>query len=1846
MNVNGFPMHPHFVRPADSSSSKSQIAVLGTSGLNSVGREGEDRKEHDDAETRTPVVVVRPISPTKAQLEEHLPLHLNYRSWCPDCTGGKGHSTHHTMSSDEKLEGITWHMDYCFFSKKTFEEEEEESEYSFGVLVAYDENKDAFWALKIDKKGATKEVVKWCCDKLEDSGYIGVDIAIKCDQEPAIVDLRKAISAHRVGETVPISSPVRCSKANGRMENAVKLFQGQLRVLKHYMERTFEKYVSADSVLLSWLIPWVAESLNKFRVGSDGFTCYERITKHKCKHAVYGFAESVIWQLPPDKSNRDKLDGDFRDGIFLGVVWRTTEYIIGTPEGIFKCNTVKQRPEEAAYDSSCMNYITASYNDYILDGARTTGATVRFADPKARVGPAIGDIPTRSGAEWIPRRIYLKPNDFLKHGYTEGCKGCTWLRSGLGTRTVHSDECRERLETAFAEDDVDQKRLGVQKTKMDEFAAVTGEKILDEAGIVEPNLVEEQTAEVQAELEEAPDVNRETRIESPKDVVIESPLIDGPKGKRDRRFGTPVRKAPIKRGISASHDEGPFHKVVIRDDGETGEDTKIMTQHFDVSTPPRDERMTYVPMPEADFSATASSSADGSMKLSALDKYVAQRCILGADLTEVIKPEDLERISKVLGEACSVDVMEVYSPERVASYCREFGLAPGSSLDLSNGFDFDTLHDRQRAWEMVHRDVPLLIIGSPPCTYFSVLNELNKHINRDNAAWMQRFDDNLRKAKRHVKFCCSLYRHQVANNRYFLHEHPWLARSWTLPCIEEIEKMQNVERVRLDMCQYGMVSHVHSKNGPLGPVLKPTGMLTNSRCLRKELSKRCIGGHDHVHLVGGRASAAQEYPRELCQAICRGIAAQKRYDLEYRFATLPMSSVELVDFSHVCCQATGRVGEISSLCKIDESTNSVWLAPIIRPIGDFPKHWHDGVHDVDGHGMRSGPDDCEGEKILQGELSALYIREGVEQAVDDVSGAYLNPVLVAEARKLEMKFFDDMQVYDRVPRSEMLKRQGKIIKTRWIDVNKGDAQSPNYRSRLVGKEFKTYADDSLYASTPPLEALRLIMSRAATTDDHPRELMVNDVRRAYFYAEATRELYVELPEEDSEFGGSMVGRLRLCLYGTRDAALNWQDTLSKHLVDIGFKRGIGFPSVFVHEERDIWTLVHGDDYFSAGSKDSLSWLESELSKKYEIKTNRIGHGTHCSAEGQILNRVVRATERGYELEADPRHAELVVEQLGLQTAKGVTTPGTDDPEDIDEESNELLGPSEATAFRGMAARCNYLSADRPDIQFPVKELCREMSSPTARSMTRLKRVGRYLKHRPRLIWRYDFQADDNVVDVSTDANWCGCRISRKSTSGGAIVKGCHLIKAWSKTQAVLAKSSAESELYGVVKGACEGLGVTTLLKDLSVTDPRVRMHIDATAAKGIIERKGLNKLRHVETDILWLQEQSARRVLPLNKVLGTENVADLMTKNLPAASINKYIEQMCLEFVSGRSTIAQNLHSLEEVKNGSRSITAVETTTYNKSVETTTYNKPEAHVNIQKSVEDVVERKGCDSNDVWSCSGSNGVWRREHRKPRRSLFTPLRVARGPGADTHFVRIRETNGINTLSMKAFRVVDDWTQSSNAHKVLDFPWIGRTTFRVVQDSYFEMCAGSQDVVKVGRAPEDPSMETAADRATARNAEEGIDVNEHRGALSSLCFSGRPAVTGSQESASHLRDTSGLGVATPSDKSVPNYFSCCSVRFPSYPFLSMYQRENFVGVRFSGESCRSFGRHSSGSRESRPVGGVRGCKTHLPAPSYTDPSLLLYHCANPLIRELLTTLTARPNHLPRWHLAQGLVNCVYSC
>ena len=118
-----------------------------------------------------------------------------------------------------------------------------------------------------------------------------------------------------------------------------------------------------------------------------------------------------------------------------------------------------------------------------------------------------------------------------------------------------------------------------------------------------------------------------------------------------------------------------------------------------------------------------------------------------------------------------VQVAEIYSPERVAKVARTMGMEPGISMDLTTGWNFDRAEDREMAERYVREWKPTFLIGSPMCTMFSQLQELNK--NRDP----ERFQEILKKAERHIQFAVKLYREQMKGGRYFIHEHPAAATS-------------------------------------------------------------------------------------------------------------------------------------------------------------------------------------------------------------------------------------------------------------------------------------------------------------------------------------------------------------------------------------------------------------------------------------------------------------------------------------------------------------------------------------------------------------------------------------------------------------------------------------------------------------------------------------------------------------------------------------------------------------------------------------------------------------------------------------------------------------------------------------------------------------------------------------------------------------------------------------------------------------------------------------------------------------------------------------------------------------
>ena len=209
------------------------------------------------------------------------------------------------------------------------------------------------------------------------------------------------------------------------------------------------------------------------------------------------------------------------------------------------------------------------------------------------------------------------------------------------------------------------------------------------------------------------------------------------------------------------------------------------------------------------------------------------------------------------------------------------------------------------------------------------------------------------------------------------------------------------------------------------------------------------------------------------------------------------------------------------------------------------------------------------------------------------------------------------------------------------------------------------------------------------------------------------------------------------------------------------------------------------------------------------------------------------TEHGIELEADPRHVELVLEQLGLERAAPVTTPLVKSKGD---EEEVPLTDQEAGYYRSVAMRIGYLSMDRPDMLRTVRELAKGLKAPTRFHWSLLKRAARYLKGVPRLVQLVPNQESFSIIQCWLDTDHAGCVRTRKSTTGTVIQLGRSVIKATAKGQAVIAFSSGEAGYYGLISTASAALGEQAMLADWNITCP-VCVNMDATTGISIGSRR-------------------------------------------------------------------------------------------------------------------------------------------------------------------------------------------------------------------------------------------------------------------------------------------------------------------------------------------------------------------------------------------------------------------------
>ena len=355
----------------------------------------------------------------------------------------------------------------------------------------------------------------------------------------------------------------------------------------------------------------------------------------------------------------------------------------------------------------------------IANGVKAPPAIVVSRSTRMIPNPETVPIPSAGGG-YAPRRFRINKSDLETHGYTAGCPGCISAQADDGIRRGgHTEACRLRIEGVISD--------GRKDREQQSMTVDSGDKIQEQDAV--PAVVLQDNAVVGTETQSRGNVSQggasgSSDVFMPdEEVIVEDAPVEA-SGQRTR-YKTPERPAPIKR--RGDDDDDGFDRLRRRIDSPNndgmGAPSRAEDPDMEQDSPLR-----------AWYDSETIGEADTSM----------------SELTEVDR--------RILASAIlNVDITEVFSPERINQVASKFGLVPGSSLDLRTGWNFELESHRRKAWGLLHRTQPYVVIGSPPCTFFSQLQEINKHVHRDDPLWMKNFEEGKKVATRHIDFCISIF---------------------------------------------------------------------------------------------------------------------------------------------------------------------------------------------------------------------------------------------------------------------------------------------------------------------------------------------------------------------------------------------------------------------------------------------------------------------------------------------------------------------------------------------------------------------------------------------------------------------------------------------------------------------------------------------------------------------------------------------------------------------------------------------------------------------------------------------------------------------------------------------------------------------------------------------------------------------------------------------------------------------------------------------------------------------------------------------------------------------------------
>ena len=434
--------------------------------INPADAELADRMEHDPSQDPGVNFRPAPTAPSLKEIQRHNITHLPYEPWCTTCVASKGTDDAHRRRvpghSQDPAQMAKVSYDYAFFRARP-------GSSPIPALIGVCK-KTALKTADIvrDRHGRLPSTIQAVDNGLKTMGHHGA-VTLRSDGEPALQDLLRSVAARRRAVTLVEHGPRGDGQANGLVERAIRSVEEHTRAIKRDLEKRLEATLDPEHNIFSWILRHATDLLNKYAVGVDGKTAWQRLRGTPYRGEMLSFGARVLHRMS-GKMQGGLLVDRWTLGHWIGKNSLSDEHLVLTDAGtVIRARSVRSLDKkmvlaELLRAPPCSSGSPPTLNTENLDD----GVGMRSEPPPSREQAHAGE-PGAGGFDHTMEPELRKEKDkddqqqadlrqwristsmLRKHGYSSGCKGCKAVESGQKAQS-HTAECRMRLEKAMKGD--------------------------------------------------------------------------------------------------------------------------------------------------------------------------------------------------------------------------------------------------------------------------------------------------------------------------------------------------------------------------------------------------------------------------------------------------------------------------------------------------------------------------------------------------------------------------------------------------------------------------------------------------------------------------------------------------------------------------------------------------------------------------------------------------------------------------------------------------------------------------------------------------------------------------------------------------------------------------------------------------------------------------------------------------------------------------------------------------------------------------------------------------------------------------------------------------------------------------------------------------------------------------------------------------------------------------------------------------------------------------------------------------------------------------------------------------